>query len=217
MKHRATLPLEHHSAEGIFEQMFLCRVVDSYLKYLSALLFLIFTKRPETLKSDEKRRIVVAGHKKISLIISPTSVDIRQMPKLTHVLFLLGFASFPSLASAMEPLPMGAKVFVAPMDGFESYLIAALNKKRVPLVVVADKEKADFSITGAAESQKAGWAKILLTSSAQSREEASINVIELKSGTVVFAYAVNKGNSVHGKQSTAEACAKHLKEFMEKK
>ena len=29
---------------------------------------------------------------------------------------------------------------------------------------------------------------------------------------VVFAYSVHKANSVRGKQSTGEACAKHLKE-----
>jgi hypothetical protein len=81
------------------------------------------------------------------------------MPKITHILLLLGFASFSSLTCAMEPLPVGAKVFVVPMDGFEPYLIAALNKKHVPVVVVADKDKADYTITGAAESQKAAWAK----------------------------------------------------------
>ena len=113
-------------------------------------------------------------------------------------------------------IPIGSKVFVAPMAGFESYLIAALDKKKVPLTVVTDKSLADFEITGASESQKAGWAKMAFTGSIHSSEEASINVANLKTGTIAFAYAVNKGNSVHGKQSAAEACAKHLKEKMEK-
>lgn len=34
------------------------------------------------------------------------------------------------------------------MAGFEGYLTAALTKKHVPLIVVADKEKADYVITG---------------------------------------------------------------------
>lgn len=120
------------------------------------------------------------------------------------------------LAGDEVKLTPGAKVYVAPMDGFGTYLTSALTKKAVPVRVIADREKADFEISGTAESQKAGWAKIVMTGSAQSREEASINVVNIKSGEVVYAYNVSKGSSVHGKQSTAEACAKHLKNFIEK-
>jgi hypothetical protein len=121
-----------------------------------------------------------------------------------------------SVVDTNKVLPAGSTVYVAPMaDGFEVYIIAALNKKNVPVTVVGDRSKAVFEITGAAESQKAGWSKMLVMGSMQSAEQASINVANIRSGTVVFAYAVNKGNSVHGKQSTAEACAKHLKEKIE--
>jgi hypothetical protein len=41
-------------------------------------------------------------------------------------------------------------------------------------------------------------------------------VAGIKSGEIVFAYSANKKNSAHGKQTTAEACAKHLKEAIEK-
>ena len=119
----------------------------------------------------------------------------------------------PPVSSIVDKIiPKGATVYVAPMNGFETYLISALDKKEVPVTVVADQSKADFIITGNADSQKAGWAKTLATGSSQSSEEASINVTNKKSGSMVFAYNVNKGNSFHGKQSSAEACAKHLKE-----
>jgi hypothetical protein len=49
-----------------------------------------------------------------------------------------------------------------------------------------------------------------------SDEQASISVTDLKSGEIVYAYSANKKNSAHGKQSSAEACAKHLKEAIEK-
>ena len=113
-------------------------------------------------------------------------------------------------------IPPGSKVYVQPMDGFGSYIMAAIDKKKVPILVVSEKEKADFEIGGDAESQKAGWAKILFTRSAASTEQASINVTNLKTGVIVFAYNVNKQNAARGKQSAAEACAKHLKEKMEK-
>jgi len=41
---------------------------------------------------------------------------------------------------------------------------------------------------------------------------ASIQMVDQKTGAVIFAYAVNKKNTLHGDQTTAEACAKHLKE-----
>jgi hypothetical protein len=51
----------------------------------------------------------------------------------------------------------------------------------------------------------------------QSNEQASIQVANLKTSEIVFAYSANKQNSAHGKKSTAEACAKHLKEKIESK
>jgi len=39
-------------------------------------------------------------------------------------------------------------------------------------------------------------------------------VNDLKSGDVVFAYAYHADNSAHGRKSSAESCAKHLKEIV---
>ena len=92
---------------------------------------------------------------------------------------------------------------------------AAFQKKKVPLVVVADKSMADYVITGNAEHQKAGWAKIVFMGNIHSDEQASISMFDAKTQEVVFAYAVNKKNTMHGMQTSAEACAKHLKEKIE--
>ena len=59
--------------------------------------------------------------------------------------------------------------------------------------------------------------KKLFMQNFHSDEQATISVSDLKSGEVIFAYSVNKQSSAHGKQSTAEACAKHLKDEVEKK
>jgi hypothetical protein len=124
-----------------------------------------------------------------------------------------GVAQDPSKA-----IPAGSKVFINPMnDGFEKDLIAALETKKVPVEVVTEKDKADFEISGASESKKAGVAKILIRGSWRSSEQASITVTNLKSGESVWAYSVNKSDSAHGKRSTAEACAKHLKKKIESK
>lgn len=117
---------------------------------------------------------------------------------------------------AQKSIPAGSKVYVAPMDGFETFLKAALVKKEIPLVIVEKKEEADFEITGSSNSQKAGVAKKIIMGSWKSREEATISVANLKTGVIFFAYSVHKENSAHGKKSTAEACAKHLKEKISK-
>ncbi len=115
-----------------------------------------------------------------------------------------------------ELLPANSKLYVAPMsNGFETYVVAGLEKKRVPLIVVTDHSKADFELTGVSESDKAGWAKMLFLGSQQSHETASVKIVNLKTGNVVFAYSVNKGNSARGKQSAGEAVAKHINEKIE--
>jgi len=110
-----------------------------------------------------------------------------------------------------EKISPGSKVYIAPINGYESYLIAAIMKKEVPLIVVNSAEKADYQITGVSETVQAGWAKMLFMGSQQSNEQASIVMTNLKTGVSVWGYNVNKSNSLRGKQSSSESCAKHLK------
>jgi hypothetical protein len=91
-------------------------------------------------------------------------------------------------------------------------VIAGFQEKKVPLTVVTIRDRADFEMTGVSETDKAGWAKMLFLKSSSSAETASIKIVNLKTGDVVFGYSVNKGNSARGKQSAGEAVAKHLKE-----
>jgi len=116
-------------------------------------------------------------------------------------------------AGPQDPkIPRGARVFIAPMDGFETFLKAAIVKKKVAIEVVEDRNNAEYKITGVAESKKAGAAKKIIMGSWHSTENASIKVTDLKSGEVVYAYSVHEENSNHGQQSSAESCAKHLKD-----
>jgi hypothetical protein len=114
-------------------------------------------------------------------------------------------------------LPAGSTVYIEPMDGFENYLTAAIQKKKVQVSVVADRDAADFIIKGSAEHEKAGWAKVAFQRSIHSDDQASISVVNTRTSAIVFAYAVNKKNTLHGEQTTAEACAKHLQAHIEGK
>jgi len=115
-----------------------------------------------------------------------------------------------------ESLPSGARIFIAPIsNGFETYVAAGLEKKKVPVVVVIDRDKADYELSGVSDTDKAGWVKMLFLGSQQTNEAASIKAVNIKTGNVVFVYSVNKTNSVRGKQSAGEAVAKHINEKIE--
>jgi hypothetical protein len=82
---------------------------------------------------------------------------------------------------ASVTIPAYANVYVAPMpDGFENYIIAGLRKKKVPVTVVVDRDKAAYEISGVSESKK----------------KIGIKVSNLKTGVVLLSWSVDTTNSV---------------------
>src|ERR1035438_3329781 len=63
-----------------------------------------------------------------------------------------------SFALGQTPtIKSGSTVYIEPADGFETFLAAAMIEYKVPLVVVADKEKAEYIIRCNAQgTQQAG-------------------------------------------------------------
>jgi hypothetical protein len=120
----------------------------------------------------------------------------------------------PAMAASMK-IVAGAKVYIAPMEGFENYLLAAFGKKKVHLIPVADQNQADYVISGTSVDKKAGWAKIAFMGNIHSDNAASITMADRRTGAIVYAYAVDKKSTLHGQQTTAEACAKHLEAHIE--
>jgi len=115
-------------------------------------------------------------------------------------------------------IPGGSRVYVADitgLPGFENNLVAAFQKKQVNLIVVADRSQADFEINGFAQSQSAGWAKIIFKSG-RPESEASMQMVNLRSGVVAYAVASYKVDAYNGNKSTAEHLAKNLRQKMER-
>lgn len=134
----------------------------------------------------------------------------------------------------------GARIVIAPMGGFEIYFAAAIREKGVPITLTLDRDSAQYFIVStesewrgfvAGSSANADWNQAGghygSASSASSTRglESSIMLIDAKSKDVIWAYEVHKSShgallfgtlAARGQQSLAEACAKHLKEFMEK-
>jgi hypothetical protein len=115
----------------------------------------------------------------------------------------------------------GPKIYIQPQgEGFESYISAAIIKKHVPAVVTQNKDEAQFILTSAVQSkEESAGSKIarclfMYCAGAAGTQTATVQLVNPK-GEVAWAYNVRKGDA-RAYQSTAEAIAKHLKEFLEK-
>jgi hypothetical protein len=126
------------------------------------------------------------------------------------------------------------------MGGFETYFAAAVREKKVPIVLTLDKDSAQFYVVstntewqgfvygagGTANWNRSGGSAAYGASGSSTRGlEASIMLIDAKTKDVIWAYEVHKNShgalifgtfGARGQQSIAEACAKHLKEYIEK-
>ena len=112
-------------------------------------------------------------------------------------------------------IPRNSKVYIAPMAGFETYLAAAIRKKEVPLVLVTDRDAADFEISGTHDKKKAGWAKTIFMGDARDTASASMQIVNLKTKVVVYADSSHRDSANRGERSTAEKLAKYLKQKIE--
>jgi hypothetical protein len=140
------------------------------------------------------------------------------MKKLGVLLMLLvGSLSFAQISRPT--------IYLEPQQGFETYLAAAIAKKRVPVDVVTDQTRAMYVLKSApvevkSESTGGKIARCLFAYCAgiEDKGNVSVQLIETSSTRMLWAYSVNKqkGGSKN-EQSMAEAVAKHFKEYLEKK
>jgi hypothetical protein len=120
----------------------------------------------------------------------------------------------------LGPIPTkiatGSKVFIEDMGGFEKYLTAAFLKRKVQLVLVADRNQADYIISGTSKEKMSEWAKDVFLLNIHAETDADVTLKDKKSSAILFTFSVEKKSSLHGAQTTAEECAKRLEEQIEK-
>ena len=123
----------------------------------------------------------------------------------------------PFLATRIPP---NSKIYIAPfksedttkpVEGFESYMAAALRKKGVPLIMVNDRSQADFEIAGSADKKGAGFAKKWLMGDFRRSTSASLTVTNLRTGVIAYADSSDRSSANRGLRSSAEKLAKYLK------
>lgn len=104
--------------------------------------------------------------------------------------------------------------------GFEPFITAAFTKKKTPAVIVTDESKADFILESVISTKKESTgskiARCLFAYCAgmEGKNTASVRLIRIADGSMAWAYDVKKGGAKNF-QSSSEAIAKHIKNFIE--
>ncbi len=123
-----------------------------------------------------------------------------------------------------NPRPLSAavqvvRIYIEPQQGFDSYIAAAIVKKKVPVVVTQNREDADYVLTSVVEThQESTGSKVarclfLYCAGMDGNQTATVQLVNAKK-EVAWAYNVKKAGAKNF-QSSSEAIAKHLKKFFE--
>jgi hypothetical protein len=129
-------------------------------------------------------------------------------------LALCGVCAFPIFAQQV-------KIFIQPDNGFETYVSAAITKKHVPAVVVSEADAASFilqptpvDIKTESTGSKVARCLFLYCAGIQGEQTVSVQLYNPRTKAAVWGYSVRKYDA-QAYQSSAEAIAKHLKQFLE--
>jgi hypothetical protein len=141
----------------------------------------------------------------------------RRTVAITTISMCLALSS-TSFAGQSGAQPVPASIFVQQTDdGFQTYIVAAIVKKKVPVNLVDREELASLVLKAARvevheESTGAKVVKCLFAYCADINDKANTSVqLVDREGRIVWSYAVNKGRGAKNRQSMAEAIASHLK------
>ena len=111
--------------------------------------------------------------------------------KRVPVLLLFAMFALPSLAQQVRP-----SVFIEPQNGFETYVAAAIAKKKVPIDVVTDPALATYKLKTAPveikqESTGGKIARCLFAYCAgiEDKGNVAVQLIESNSSKMVWAYS----------------------------
>lgn len=116
------------------------------------------------------------------------------------------------ILTSTEKVPAGSRVYVAPLEGgFDYYIIAALHKLTIPVLIVTDRSKADFEISEVSQSELADWGRYLPLLE-EGNDAVLLKMANLKTGRVVFAYLAPRIIRGTGRPGAGELCAQYVKQ-----
>jgi hypothetical protein len=133
-------------------------------------------------------------------------------------LILLAAICIASLSAAEAKVT----VFIEADDAFGSYISAAFVKKGVPATVTVNKESANYILTNRViEKEESGASKVArclfaYCAGINGTQTATVQLVNAKTQEVAWGYNVKKQGAKNF-QSSAEAIAKHLKNYLQKR
>lgn len=142
------------------------------------------------------------------------------MPAGVRIYIDAGAAAQAGFANPATIWPLHATMWQINDPGFVIYLSAAIRAKHVDAVITTDRSKATYILESTSSHMKGlgrkpsiidDWTAPVLSQVVKGHDDASVRLVSVASGDVVFAYAVDRDNTAHGRQTAAESCAKHLK------
>ena len=148
---------------------------------------------------------------------SPVGEPVSILATSVPAIEVLPVPTDPFLAMRIPP---NSKIYIAPfksedstkpVEGFETYMAAAIRKKGVPVIMVSDRSQADFEIVGTADKKGAGFAKKWLLGDFRRSTSASLSVTNLHTGVIAYADSSDRASANRGLRSSAEKLAKYLK------
>jgi hypothetical protein len=107
---------------------------------------------------------------------------------LPAVLALLALAFTQAVAQnkSEKPSLAGAKIFIAPMKGnLHPFIAAEIVKKKLPVVVVTEKRRADYILAGSFIKGDEKWYHTAF--GVTDKNEGSVQLIKVKDKTLVWA------------------------------
>jgi hypothetical protein len=124
------------------------------------------------------------------------------------------YPSAPALASVAPvrtPAALGPSVYIEPMQGLEGYLSVAFEKKHVLAPVVSDAH-ATYVLHLYWGSEDASGKSVKHVDGTP-----TLQLIDRSSGTVLFAFPLNRANTWRGEKVTAETFASQVRELVAKR
>jgi len=142
------------------------------------------------------------------------------MPAGARIYIDSGTAAQAGFTNPATILPLHATMWQINDPGFAIYLTAAIRAKHVNALVTTDRSKAAYILESTSSHMKSlgvkpsiieDWIAPVFPQSVKAHDDAAVRLVNFATGDVVFAYAVDRDNTMHGRQTAAESCAKHLR------
>jgi hypothetical protein len=160
------------------------------------------------------------------LLVALSAVCLAQTPQIksgstVYIEPMDGYETYLAAAFAKKKVPL----VVVDDETKADFLIKSTMRHIAPSQPAVVVNNSNTNVVGSGNSTghdtparivERGFDEAHARQAARGSTSASISLVDARSSQIVFAYAVGKSANTNQIQSTAEACAKHLKESIEK-